>query len=708
MSLGLGLVSPGITVKEVDLTRGSTIQQNEFIAALAGPFAKGPVEDPVIIRTEDELINVFGKPVSTDNQSDYYYIAESFLSYGGVLSVIRASNSVLNTANVTVGSTVGLSTLNVKNFDDYIDNHQNSTSWEWAAKNPGTWANNLKICMIDDFADQNISGVNTSSLTVGMAVTCTLSGSRTQIGVGTTSAWNTSTILEGTLTSIGSSVISVKWNTFTNGTSGVSTFVQYKSGSNYELKTTDGNIFVGPAGTYDLGSSASKSIVDWYEQQTLGITNTTVYWKSIAPKPVSSSFATSRKSYNDSVHVVVVDDTGSVTGTPGNIVEKFSSLSKAKNAVISSKSIYYKEVIAQESAFVYAGYPQTGAISKSGISTASGSWGLEITEADLNFNVLGNKSFTLVSGANYDASNGFQISLSGLSDAYDKVSDETVEKIDFILGGPSLSSALESQALANKLISIAESRKDCIVTLSPFKDNVVGVTDSDTQTTNVVNYFNQIDSSSFAVFDSAYKFIFDRFTNGYKYIPCNGDVAGLMARTSEESHSWYSPAGSERGLLRNVIKLAYNPNQAQRDKLYINRVNPIINSPGGGVILFGDKTAQTFTSAFDRINVRRLFIEIERTISEVAKTFLFEFNDEFTRTSFLSQVEPYLRDIEAKRGITEFVVICDDTNNTPDVIDRNEFVAEVYVKPARSINFIGLTFVATRTGVAFEEVIGRF
>jgi len=535
-----------------------------------------------------------------------------------------------------------------------------------------------------------------------MAVTCQLSGSRTTIGVGTTSSWNTNTVLQGTLTAIGSSEISVKWNTYST-VSGVSTAVQYKLKSNYALKTSDGTIFVD---TYDLGTASGKTIVDWYNQQTLGLNNSTVYWKSIAPKPVSSSYAKNRRSYNDSLHIVVADDTGSVTGTVGNIVEKFTNLSKAKDAVLSSQTLYYKERIATGSKYIYAGFPQNGTPSKAGISTASGVWGTEASTNDVNYNVLGNKTFNLVGGINY--TNGFAASIEGLSDAYDVISDETAEPLNFILGGPSLTTKEQSQALANKLISIAELRKDCIVTISPFRDGVVGLTNSETQTDNIVDFFNDIDSSSFAVFDSGYKYIFDRFSSKFRYIPCNGDIAGLMVKTSIESQSWYSPAGSSRGTLKNVIKLAYNPNQTQRDELYINRVNPIINSVGGGVILFGDKTAQTFVSAFDRINVRRLFIELEQTISNIAKTFLFEFNDEFTRTSFVSQVEPYLRDVEAKRGISDFLLVCDDTNNTPDVIDRNEFVAEVYIKPARSINFIGLTFIATRTGISFEEVVGRF
>ena len=213
-------------------------------------------------------------------------------------------------------------------------------------------------------------------------------------------------------------------------------------------------------------------------------------------------------------------------------------------------------------------------------------------------------------------------------------------------------------------------------------------------------------SSSYSVFDSGYKYTFDRFNNTFRYIPLNGDIAGIMARTSINSYPWFSPAGSQRGTINNAIKLAYNPSQAQRDLLYPKRINPVIFSAGAGMILFGDKTGLKEASAFDRINVRRLFLTIESTIERAARAQLFEFNDTLTRTNFLNIVEPYLRDVKAKRGITDFVVVCDESNNTPDVIDANQFKADIFVKPARSINFIGLTFVATRTGISFDEVIG--
>jgi phage tail sheath protein FI len=269
----------------------------------------------------------------------------------------------------------------------------------------------------------------------------------------------------------------------------------------------------------------------------------------------------------------------------------------------------------------------------------------------------------------------------------------------------------ETQAIANKIIAVAGERKDTIAFVSPYRQAFLSdgastsILPSSTITDNLIGYYSAITSSSYAVLDSTYKYTYDRFADTFRYIPMNGDIAGC-ARNDINNFPWFSPAGTARGAILNVVKLAYNPTQTQRDKLYTNRINPIIFSPGAGIILFGDKTALGRASAFDRINVRRLFVYIEKAIAAAARDVMFEFNDEITRTNFVSIVEPFLRDVQAKRGITDFVVKCDETNNTAAVIDNNEFIADIYIKPARSINFIGLTFVATRTGVSFDEVLG--
>ena len=300
-----------------------------------------------------------------------------------------------------------------------------------------------------------------------------------------------------------------------------------------------------------------------------------------------------------------------------------------------------------------------------------------------------------------------QASLGDLITSYRLFRNDDEFAVDYLLMGPGMTNKYESQAKAQELIAIAELRKDCIACISPHRADVVDITNSETQTTNVLEFFNSLASSSYAIFDTGYKYMYDRFNNRFRYVPCNGDVAGLCVRTSIEAYPWFSPAGQQRGVINNAVKLAYNPTKAQRDRLYPKRINSIVNTPGTGIILFGDKTALGYASAFDRINVRRLFLTVEQALKGAADAQLFELNDEITRANFINIVEPYLRDVQAKRGVYGFLVVCDETNNTPDIIDNNEFRADIFLKPAKSINYVTLTFVATRTGVSFEEVAGR-
>jgi len=312
----------------------------------------------------------------------------------------------------------------------------------------------------------------------------------------------------------------------------------------------------------------------------------------------------------------------------------------------------------------------------------------------------------LSGGKDYSNSGGMTVLLGDLFNSYNLFSNKDEIEVDYLIMGPGLGGKFDSQAKANHLISIANGRKDCVAVISPHRADLVDITNPDTQTDNIIEFFSPLASSSYAVFDSGYKYTYDRFNNKFRYIPCNADVAGLMTRTNIVAYPWFSPAGQQRGILNNAIKLAYNPNKAQRDQLYSARINSIINQPGLGILLFGDKTALGYASAFDRINVRRLFLTVEQALQRSAQAQLFELNDEITRANFRNIVEPYLRDVQAKRGLYGFLVVCDSSNNTPDVIDNNEFRADIYLKPAKSINYITLTFVATRTGVSFEEVAG--
>ena len=294
-----------------------------------------------------------------------------------------------------------------------------------------------------------------------------------------------------------------------------------------------------------------------------------------------------------------------------------------------------------------------------------------------------------------------------IRDRYEKFNDAENVDLSLLICGPSQTSAdATGDTKATAVMDIASGRKDCVAFISPARADVVGVANAITQTQNVVGFADGLPSTSYAVIDSGYKYMYDRYNDVYRFVPLNGDTAGLCARTDVIADAWFSPGGFNRGQVRGAVKLAYNPNQAQRDELYKSNVNSVVSFPGQGTVLFGDKTAQRKPSAFDRINVRRLFIVLEKAVSTAAKFQLFEFNDEFTRAQFRNLVEPFLRDVQGRRGITDFSVVCDDTNNTGDVIDRNEFRADIFIKPARSINFIQLNFIATRSGVAFSEVAG--
>ena len=721
-------LSPGVITREVDLTVGRADNVLDNIGAIAGPFEIGPVDEATNIQTEQQLINTFGKPISTDAQYEYWMTASAFLSYGGVLKVVRTDGTNLNNANAAV-SYASTDAAKIKNYDNY----QNSWSGEavefnYAAKNPGSWANNLKLCAIDDFADQTL-GISTTNLRryvqVGYGVTTAITTTAIA-GIGTTTSFNG--YLKGIVTGVttdatnGNSTVDVKIVSRVSS-AGTETSVDYAQGNSVaSFENGDSVSFVTNAGVSTAALSAGD-IKDWYDEQTLGLMNSTVYWKTIAPKPRTNTYVAARNGKNDAMHFAIVDDTGSVSGIQGNMLEKHLSISKAVDTISqvnSPQRIWYKDYLADASEYVYAGYnpsqandtqwntvPTATGFSTSyvAISTADGSWGQDAQ--DVTFSALGNVTYTLAGGYNYSAGDGQKAELGDLVNSYDLFANKDEVEVDYVLQGPGLLVESDSQAKANKCIAIAESRKDCVACISPHRANVVDLTNTTTQTTNVIRFFSALTSSSYAVFDSGYKYTYDRFNNKFRYIPTNGDIGGLMTRTNINAFPWFSPAGLQRGTLNNAVKLAYNPSKEQRDLLYTARVNSIINQPGAGVLLFGDKTGLAYPSAFDRINVRRLFLTVEQALQRTAQSQLFELNDQTTRANFQNIVEPYLRDVQAKRGVYDFLVICDETNNTPEVIDNNEFRADIFLKPSKSINYITLTFVATRTGVSFEEVAGN-
>jgi len=401
--------------------------------------------------------------------------------------------------------------------------------------------------------------------------------------------------------------------------------------------------------------------------------------------PGTSTYVADKGGSRDEMHIIVIDEDGKFSGTANTVLEKYAFVSKASDARSDNgSSIYYPRVIFNKSKYVYWMDHTTG-------GTNWGTAALGTTYTNLNAGVGASLSGGLtVTPTDADTIRG-----------YGYFADSEIVDISLVLGG------VASQTVATYLIgSVAEARKDCLVFLSPRRDDVVDAPGN--ERANITTFRNLLTSSSYAVIDSAWKYQYDKYNDVYRYVPMNGDTAGLCVRTDVERDPWFSPAGFNRGQIKNVIRLSFNPTKAERDELYKIGVNPVVTFPGEGTILFGDKTLLAKPSAFDRINVRRLFIVLEKAIAKAAKFSLFEFNDEFTRAQFVALVEPFLRDVKGRRGIYDYRVVCDETNNTGEVIDRNEFIGDIYIKPARSINFIQLNFVAVRTGVAFDEVVGKF
>ena len=724
----LNLASPGIVIREVDLTIGRVDPTSGSTGALVAPFAKGPVGDPQLIENEEDLLQTFGQPYSTDKHYEHWLVASSYLAYGGTLSVVRADdfNTITGVGlkNAFVGTA---SSIRIKSSTHYnqLGYDENTIQYvTFAASTPGSWANGIKVATIDAKSDQTLSGISTvglstSSLLVGAAVTQDVTGRKK--GLTTLGG-----LIKGVITSVDSanSTVEVKVVSHVDA-AGVEENVEYNAGGAYEFKKEAVAIHGGGlSNAVSLGNQTPSGVADWFESQTITLQGGgTLEWDQLANRPSTSSYVATRGGRFDEIHVVVIDDTGSITGNAGTILEKHLSLSKATDAEYSvGATSYWRKYLAVNSKYVFGGSAPANSVANA-FSTGyvlDTDAGWDQKSDNVNFGGSGSNSYALANGTNYGGISTITSTGALNSGADDIISGLKVFKnkeetdIDFVLMGSANYPKETAQGVADEVIAVAEARKDAVAFVSPYRqaflnDSVSGtvtVSDIDTVTSNITSFYSDRASSTYAVFDSGYKYMYDRFNNTFRYVPLNGDVAGTCARTSIEQFPWFSPAGTARGAILNATKLVYNPGKEQRDTLYSSRINPVISSPGAGIILFGDKTAFAKASAFDRINVRRLFIYLEDAISAAAKDQLFEFNDELTRTNFVNIIEPFLRDVQAKRGIFDFVVICDETNNTAAVIDSNEFVADIFIKPARSINFIGLTFVATRTGVAFEEVIG--
>ena len=636
-------VSPGVLVQERDLTNVIPAVATT-IGAVAGQFNQGPMDEVTSISSEKELVETFGKPDSTN--FEFWFSAASFLQYSSSLRVVRAANTS------SVNAVVSGSALRIKNTDHYQNgdgttgpyNDGSANVGEWAARTAGAWGNNLKVSVCPSataYEAVNKTTTNDASTAVGDTTIVLTSG--TDFNVGDIVNFGESGGHEYRVTAV---------NTHTL------TFVRHPSGT---------------GGLHTAVANGSQVRRRWQ------------YYDLVDKAPATSTYASNRSGVNDEMHIAVIDEDGGITGTAGEVLEVYDSVSKGSDAkTAQGDTNYYVDVLYNQSEYIYW---------MDHVATGS-NWGSAV--AGITFTAL-SAPFTrsLASGAD-----GSAVSTAELKTAYEKYNDADTVDVNLIIAGKGNATHIDN------LITIAENRKDAIVFVSPERADVVNVTNSTTQTTNVKGFFDSIRSSSYAVFDSGYKYTYDKYNDVFRYVPLNGDIAGLAARTDLIADSWFSPAGFNRGVIRGAVKLSYNPTQGQRDELYRARVNPVVTLPGQGTLLFGDKTGLSTPSAFDRINVRRLFITLEKAISTASKFQLFEFNDEFTRAQFRNIVEPFLRDVQGRRGVTDFRVVCDSSNNTANVIDSNEFRADIFVKPNRSINFIQLQFVATRSGAAFEEVVG--
>ena len=666
------LVSPGVHVREIDLTNVIP-SVNTTIGAVAGAFEKGPVSSITSISSEEELVEIFGKPTSTSNQFESWFSASNFLQYSNHIKVVRCESAVLN-----AGANSGILIRDEDHYEASFSTGQGSHG-EWTARTAGTWGNSIgvQICATATSFEQVLSG---SNLTVG------------EDAAGATTLEVDDADLSGNAFNVGDLI---SFFSDSSGTVPVDEFNEYDvvsiSSDTLTIRLKDDPNGAGLQNTIPDNSYIRRK---WK------------YHDLFANAPGTSQWATDNsRGSGDEMHVVVYDTTGDITGYDADVagqrgssvIETFASMSKSSVArTAQGNSNYYADVIFRESNFIY----WTDHIS------AGSNWGTDTTTTYTS--VIPITIDSLTGGTTDHAVTAGELEL-----AYDKFADTETHDINLVVGGKgggAGDTAATQDTHVTMITALVDSRKDCVGFVSPYRSATVGVASSAATSARAVNNvktaFDLCPASSYMVFDSTYKYMYDKYNDVYRYVPMNGDTAGLCANTDAVADPWFSPAGYNRGNVRGAIKLSLNPKKADRDILYQARVNPVVNFPGQGVVLFGDKTSLAKPSAFDRINVRRLFLVLEKAIATAAKFMLFEFNDEFTRAQFRNLVEPFLRDVQGRRGISDFKVVCDSTNNTGEVIDRNEFIGDIYIKPARSINFITLNFVAVRTGVSFSEVGG--
>ena len=663
------MVSPGVQIKEKDLT---TVVSSEpsSIGAVAIVASEGYVNEVITVGSEEGLVDNFGKPSGTN--FEYWFSAANFLGYANQLKVVRClQTGMLNATGAAGGQLIPNTTSYQVGDGTYgpFSGGQASGKGSFGARSPGAWGNSLKVSMCcSDPADV---------VTVGAEVSAYYTAAKT------TTAANTAVgDLTVTLTSAAGYVAG-----------SIFTIVGDTAGQKYQVVSVASNVVT----ITRYPDTAAKGVASVIASGAA----TSLYWEyydQFDEAPKTSQYATDHNGAYDELHIIVEDEDGVITGVKGTLLEKFADVSKGSDALTEEGNAnYYPDVLYNNSTYIYwLDHPTVGA------GTAWGTTVVGASYAAPTIYTANPVTQSLVSGAD-----GSTVTDGQRQTAYDFFKDPDVQDINLLISGPASIDGTTSTTLATHLIDIVNARKDSVAFLSPYKDAVVNKAIGNAQQSAVVTWANLLASSSYFVIDSGYKKQYDKYNDVFRWVPLNADVAGTCAATDAIEDPWWSPGGLSRGQIRSSIELAFNPTQTERDNLYRARVNPVVTFPGEGTVLWGDKTGLTTKSAFSRINVRRLFITIEEACAGAARSILFEFNDAFTRDSFIAMVDPYLRDVQARRGITDFQVVCDETNNYGQVIDANEFRADVYVKPARSINFITLTFVATRTGVDFSEVVGR-
>jgi hypothetical protein len=689
-------VSPGVNVSEVDLT---TIVPgvSTTVGAMAGVFNWGPVGERVLIDTESKLVDIFGKPNSSNFET--FFTAANFLGYGNVLYVVRGANTTDSSSNGTLNAVANTGAVNVvsvavRNREDYDSKLSFDSNALYVAKYPGALGNSLRISVCDtptafesslDLIGEEGGNTITGSFAIAVgsnAAVVSFETSDSVVAANTFANTFISQLSVGDLVQVGNSTLGTQ-------------YLKISTVGSITTNTTHASVNVNFTDSNKLFADFVVSNTENGNTTVATVTRNWEYFNLVDSAPTTSDWVAQfggNTSAVDLLHVVVVDQGGKFGGIGGAPLEVWPNLSRTTDAkTADGAGIYYKTVINENSRYVWFANDRVGAASNTAENIASSS---NIRPLSLNF----------VSGQ--DGQGEANVGIGVLASAYDLFRLKETVDVSLLLAGKPRGGAANTQ-LGNYLIdNIAEARKDCVVFISP--DDSIVRNNPGNEASALVTWRNSVRDSSYAFLDTGYKYIYDRYNDTYRYVPLNGDIAGLAARTDAVTDPWFSPAGFNRGQIRNIIKLRFNPSQADRDLLYKNAVNPVVSFPGQGTILFGDKTATSKPSAFDRLNVRRLFITIQKAISDASKFSLFEFNDEFTRAQFVNLITPYLRDVQSRRGITDFQVVCDATNNTPERIDRNEFWGDIYIKPARSINFINLQFIAVRTGVEFSTIVGRF